>query len=181
MTPVVKPIAKPPSVAVQSRSMPPTTTPTSTTIVSRNAKSGPDERELDGQHHRDDRSEHPGEQDGEPDHAVRPHAEQPGGAEVGGGGAHVEPDRRPQQQERKQPEDDRRDDDGDDRDLADVDAVRSLIGWLSGAIEVAISPIVSSRMSTSSAIAWSMNAIAKVATSITAGEALRRGRKTTRP
>ena len=46
-----------------------------------------------------------------------------------------------------------------------------VVGWLSGAIEVAISPIVLSRMSTSSAIAWSMKAIAKVATSITAGDA----------
>ena len=41
MTPVAKPIANPPSVAVQSRFIPPTTTPTSTTIVSRSAKSGP--------------------------------------------------------------------------------------------------------------------------------------------
>ena len=40
ITPVAKPIAKPPSVAVQSRSIPPTTTPTSTTIVSFSAKSG---------------------------------------------------------------------------------------------------------------------------------------------
>ena len=40
ITPLAKPIAKPPSVAVQSRSMPPTTTPTSTTIVSLSAKSG---------------------------------------------------------------------------------------------------------------------------------------------
>ena len=55
-----------------------------------------------------------------------------------------------------------------------------MVGWLSGAIEVAISPIVLSRMSTSSAIAWSMKAIAKVATSITAGDARRRGRNTTR-
>ena len=40
MTPVAKPIENPPSVAVQSRSMPPTTTPTSTMIVSFSAKSG---------------------------------------------------------------------------------------------------------------------------------------------
>ena len=41
MIPVAKPIANPPSVAVRDRSMPPTTTPTRTTIVSRRAKSGP--------------------------------------------------------------------------------------------------------------------------------------------
>ena len=56
----------------------------------------------------------------------------------------------------------------------------NVVGWLSGAIDVAISPIVLSRMSTSWAIAWSMKAIAKVATSITAGEAPRRGRKSAR-
>jgi len=38
--PDTKPIANPPSVAVQRRSMPPTTTPTSTMIVSCSAKSG---------------------------------------------------------------------------------------------------------------------------------------------
>ena len=38
--PLTKPIAKPPSVAESSRFMPPTTTPASTMIVSRSAKSG---------------------------------------------------------------------------------------------------------------------------------------------
>src|SRR4029079_6485013 len=40
-------------------------------------------------------------------------------------------------------------------------------------------PIAHARTSTSSATAWSMNAIAKVVTSITAGDAPRSGRKTT--
>ena len=53
ITPEAKPIAKPPSVAVQSRSMPPTTTPTSTMIVSCRAKSGVTNGCLHGQDHRD--------------------------------------------------------------------------------------------------------------------------------
>ena len=40
ITPVANPIENPPSVAVHSRSIPPTTTPTSTMIVSLSAKSG---------------------------------------------------------------------------------------------------------------------------------------------
>jgi hypothetical protein len=43
----------------------------------------------------------------------------------------------------------------------------------------ATSPIVPSRTSTINASAWSRNAIAKVVTSITAGDAPRSGRKTT--
>ena len=70
ITPVAKPIAKPPSVAVQSRSIPPTTTPTRTTIVSLSAKSG-DERELHGQDHRDRGGEEAGEEHGDADHASR--------------------------------------------------------------------------------------------------------------
>ena len=54
-----------------------------------------------------------------------------------------------------------------------------MIAWLSDAIDVATSPIVSSRRSMISAIAWSMNAIAKVVTSMTAGDWPRSGRKTT--
>ena len=102
ITPLAKPIAKPPSVAVQSRSIPPTTTPTRTTIVSLSAKSGVDERELDGQDHRDGRREHAREQDGDADHRVGPDAEQPRGAEVRRGGAHVQADRRPREQQREQ-------------------------------------------------------------------------------
>ena len=56
----------------------------------------------------------------------------------------------------------------------------TVIAWFSGAIEAATSPRVSSRRSICSAIAWSTNAIAKVVTSITAGDAPRSGRKTAR-
>ena len=118
MTPLANPIAKPPSVAVQSRSIPPTTTPTRTTIVSLSANSGLDERELDGQDHRDRRREHAREQDGDADHRVRADAEQPRGAEVRRGGAHVQADPRPPEQQREQPERHRGDDDGEDRHLA---------------------------------------------------------------
>ena len=55
----------------------------------------------------------------------------------------------------------------------------TLIGSLSELIEAATSPSVLSRRSTIRATAWSRNAIAKVVTSITAGDWPRRGRKTT--
>ena len=51
--------------------------------------------------------------------------------------------------------------------------------WFSDATETAGSPIVPSRMSRISATAWSRNATAKVVTSITAGDCVRSGRKTT--
>jgi hypothetical protein len=52
--------------------------------------------------------------------------------------------------------------------------------WFSGASVTAGSPIVPSRRSRISATLWSRNATAKVVTSITAGEAVRSGRKTAR-
>ena len=55
-----------------------------------------------------------------------------------------------------------------------------LTAWFSGATETAGSPIVPSRMSRISATACSRNAIAKVVTSITAGDWVRSGRKTVR-
>ena len=51
--------------------------------------------------------------------------------------------------------------------------------WLSEATETAGSPIVPSRTSRISATAWSRKAIANVVTSITAGDCVRSGRKTT--
>ena len=55
-----------------------------------------------------------------------------------------------------------------------------MTAWFSDATETAGSPIVPSRMSTSSATLWSRNATAKVVTSITAGDCVRSGRKTAR-
>ncbi len=52
--------------------------------------------------------------------------------------------------------------------------------WFSGASETAGSPIVPSRMSRIRATACNRNAIAKVVTSMTAGDCVRRGRKTAR-
>ena len=122
ITPVAKPIAKPPSVAVQSRSIPPTTTPTSTTIVSLSAKSGETSGFWTVRITATVAARTPGEQDGDADDAVGLDAEQPRGAEVGRGGAHLQADRRPPEQEREQRQRDDRDDDGEDRHLADVDA-----------------------------------------------------------
>ena len=52
--------------------------------------------------------------------------------------------------------------------------------WFSDASDTAGSPIVPSRMSRISATLWSRNATANVVTSITAGDAVRSGRKTAR-
>ena len=84
---------------------------------------GRDERVLHGHHHRDRGRQQAGEHDRERDHAVRAHAEQPRGAEVGGRGARVQADRRPCQQQREHEQRDDRDRDRDERDLSDVDAV----------------------------------------------------------
>ena len=180
MTPLANPIAKPPRVAVQSRSIPPTTTPTRTTIVSLSAKSGCDERELDGQDHRDRRREHAREQDGDADHGVGADAEQPRGAEVRRGGAHVQAERRPPEQQREQrrasrPRRRRRGSSPCGRRRR-----RSRPPGSATRATTAGSPIVPSRMSRISATLWSRNATANVVTSITAGEAVRSGRKTAR-
>ena len=138
---------------------------------------GRDERELDGQDHRDRRGEEPGEQHGDADDAVGLDAEQPRGPEVGRGGPHLQADRRPPEQEREQPERDDRDHDGEDRHLADVDAAdrhhlvqrRDRDGRLA---DRAVADVEDQRD------AWSRKAIANVVTSITAGDCVRSGRKT---
>ena len=56
----------------------------------------------------------------------------------------------------------------------------TVIARFSGVIDAATSPSWLLRRSTISAIAWSKKAIAKVVTSITAGDCPRSGRKTTR-
>ena len=125
ITPVAKPIAKPPSVAVQSRSIPPTTTPTSTTIVSRSAKSGVDERVLDGQDHRDGGGEHAGEERRRSRSRGWRGRRAAARSEVGRGRAHVQADRRPREQQREQRRARRAaTTTATMRDLADVDAAR---------------------------------------------------------
>ena len=69
-TEVAKPMAKPPAVALHSRSSPPTTAPTSATIV----MSSPNVWVTSGSarvEQRDHRGHHPGDHERERDHAVR--------------------------------------------------------------------------------------------------------------
>ena len=179
ITPLAKPIAKPPSVAVQSRSIPPTTTPTSTTIVSLSAKSGVTSGNCTVRITATVGGEHAREQHGDADHRCRPGrraaarcGSRPrrracaGRSSSARAGARAAPSvDRP----RRRP-----------RGSSPCARPRPPIvtAWFSDASETAGSPIVPSRMSTSSATLWSRNATAKVVTSITAGDCVRSGRKT---
>ena len=80
---------------------------------------GSHERRGHGEQHRDRRREHAGDREGGHDHAVGAHAERARGAQVGGGGAQLQPDHRAVEQQRERAEQDDRGDRGDDRDPAD--------------------------------------------------------------
>ena len=102
--------------------MPPTTTPASTTIVSRSAKSGVTSGFCTVRITATDAASSAGDENCRADHAVRADAEQAGGLEVHRRGAHVQPDGRAPEQQHQRDEAHDGDDDRDDRDLADVDA-----------------------------------------------------------
>ena len=178
MIPVAKPIANPPSVAVRPVDAAHDDADKDDDRLAQ-GEVGSHEGELDGEDDRDRRSEQAREEDGEADHPVGADAEQPGGLEVGGGGAHVQPDRRPHEQQREQGQRDGRDDHRGDRDLADVDARdrRRLVERCDRRRDLADRVVADVDQS---AIAWSMKAMAKVVTSMTAGDWPRSGRKTTR-
>ena len=122
-SPVAKPIEKPPSVAgigpVHARRA---TTPASTTIVSRSAKSGVTSGFCTVSITATTAASAPERSTAHRDHAVGAHAEHARRLEVHRRGAHVQADRRSLEQQLQQRRGRRGDDDRDDRDLADVDA-----------------------------------------------------------
>ena len=91
---VAKPIEKPPSVAGIGRLRPPSTTPASTTIVSRSAKSGVTSGFCTVSITATTAASSARDEHGAADDAVRAHAEQPRGAEVHRRRAHLQADRR---------------------------------------------------------------------------------------
>ena len=99
--PLAKPIEKPPSVAGIGRFMPPSTTPASTTIVSRSAKSGVTSGVCTVSITATTAASAPEMQHRDRDHAVRAHAEHARRLEVHRRGAHVQADRRPLEQQRQ--------------------------------------------------------------------------------
>ena len=119
--PVTKPIAKPPSVAVSSLFIPPTTTPASTTIVSRSAKSGVTSGFWTVRITLTVAASRPEMSTAEPITRFALHPEQARSPEVHRGRPHVQADGRALEQQHEEQEADRGDDDRDDRDLADVD------------------------------------------------------------
>ncbi len=179
MIPVAKPIRKPPSVAVQSRSIPPTTTPTSTTIVSRSAKSGCTKGCCTVRSTATTAASTPERSTATP---ITRLARTPSSRAV---------EKSVDAARMWSPILVRFSSSASSPSTTTVTATATIvifrtstsctvIAWFSGAIEAATSPRVLSRRSICSAIAWSTNAIAKVVTSITAGEAPRSGRKTAR-
>ena len=139
-----------------------------------------DERVLHRQHHRDGGGEHPREQHGGADHAVRADAEQPRRREVHRGGAHLQADLRPPEEEHERRRGRRPRRRSRRRDLADVDApdrprpveLRQRRRGLAERV------VPTGRRAARSLC--SRNATANVATSIAAGDCVRSGRKTTR-
>ena len=91
---MTKPIEKPPSVADSSRFMPPTTTPASTTIVSRRAKSGVTSGFWTVRMTLTVAASSAGDEHGRADHAVRVDTQQARGPEVHRRRPHVQPDGR---------------------------------------------------------------------------------------
>ena len=104
--------------------MPPTTTPTSTMIVSCRAKSGVTNGVCTVRITATAAASAPDSTTASADHLIGLDPEHAGRAEVGGGGARAQPDLGAAEQQRERAERAQRDEDGDDRDLAHVDARR---------------------------------------------------------
>ena len=179
ITPVANPIANPPRVAVQSRSIPPTTTPTRTTIVSLRAKSGETSGDWTVRMTATAAASTPESSTATPitvsartpsSRAVRKSAEAARMCRP----IVVFPSRSASSPSATAA-----------TTTARIVTLRTstppiVTTWFSCASETAGSPIVPSRMSRISAMFWSRNATAKVVTSITAGDWVRSGRNTAR-
>jgi len=179
ITPEAKPIVKPPSVAVQSRSIPPTTTPTSTTIVSRRAKSGETNGVCTVSSTATVAASRPERSAAKP---ITRFARTPSSCAVRKSLAAARVWRPMVVRVSRSAT-------SASARAATTTATMVILRTstpptdtdrFSGATDPAISPIVLSRRSMISATAWSMKAIANVVTSMTAGDWPRRGRKIAR-